>query len=176
VGSRAGLTAAYLALGQALQCSGQLEGARDALEYGVAAGQALRSQLLSALAEVYAALGDHERARETATDAVRIARETGQFELPPELARARVLRCADGLAAEEAIRAALDRALELIEASGARVYRPEVHEEHAELARLRGDEAARTRELRDAHRLYTEMGATGHAERLARELGAPHSI
>ena len=27
------------------------------------------------------------------------------------------------------------------------------------------------RELREAHRLYTEMGATGHAERLARELG-----
>jgi hypothetical protein len=25
--------------------------------------------------------------------------------------------------------------------------------------------------LREARRLYTEMGATGHAERLARELG-----
>ncbi len=25
--------------------------------------------------------------------------------------------------------------------------------------------------LREAHRLHTEMGATGHAERLARELG-----
>jgi hypothetical protein len=31
--------------------------------------------------------------------------------------------------------------------------------------------AARERELREAHRLYTEMDATGHAERLARELG-----
>ena len=39
-----------------------------------------------------------------------------------------------------------------------------------ELARLRGDEAARERALRNAHRLYTEMGATGHAERLAKEL------
>jgi predicted amidophosphoribosyltransferase len=28
----------------------------------------------------------------------------------------------------------------------------------------------RDRELREAHRLYTEMGATGHAERLAKEL------
>ncbi len=55
---------------------------------------------------------------------------------------------------------------------GARVYRPQVCEERAELARLRSDEAACTRELREALRLYTEMGATGHAERLAREQGA----
>ena len=32
-------------------------------------------------------------------------------------------------------------------------------------------DATRTRELREAHRLFTEMGTTGHAEHLARELG-----
>ena len=32
-----------------------------------------------------------------------------------------------------------------------------------------GDPAAAERELREAQRLYQEMGATGHAERLARE-------
>ena len=53
------------------------------------------------------------------------------------------------------------------------MYRPQVCEERAELARLRGDEAARARELREALRLYTESGAAGHAERLARELDAP---
>ena len=37
------------------------------------------------------------------------------------------------------------------------------------LVEVPGDEAARTRELREALRLYTEMGATGHAERVARE-------
>ncbi len=47
-----------------------------------------------------------------------------------------------------------------------------VGEERAELARLRGDETVRTREQRNALRLYTEMRATGHAERLARELGS----
>ncbi len=41
----------------------------------------------------------------------------------------------------------------------------------AELARLRGDDAARERALRKAHRSFAEMGATGHAERLAKELG-----
>ncbi len=32
--------------------------------------------------------------------------------------------------------------------------------------------AARDHHLREAHRLYTEMGARGHAERLARELAS----
>jgi hypothetical protein len=43
-----------------------------------------------------------------------------------------------------------------------------VMEEQARLTRLTGDDAAAERELRDAHRLYEEMGATGHAKRLAR--------
>jgi hypothetical protein len=40
----------------------------------------------------------------------------------------------------------------------------------ARLARIRGDDGACDHYLREAHRLYTEMGATGHAERLAREM------
>ncbi len=35
-----------------------------------------------------------------------------------------------------------------------------------------GVEGSRVMPKREAHRLYTEMGATGHAERLARELAA----
>ncbi len=49
--------------------------------------------------------------------------------------------------------------------------RPPIDLETAELARLRGDDAARERALRKAHRLYTEMGAIGHADRMAKELG-----
>ena len=41
----------------------------------------------------------------------------------------------------------------------------------AALARALQRPSDANRELREAHRLYTEMGATGHAERLARELG-----
>ena len=33
-----------------------------------------------------------------------------------------------------------------------------------------GDSAGRERELREAHRLFTEMGATGHARRVAAQL------
>ena len=38
-----------------------------------------------------------------------------------------------------------------------------------------GDEEERERELREAHRLFTEFGATGHAERLSAELAMPAS-
>jgi len=62
-------------------------------------------------------------------------------------------------------------AAELVRLSGARLCQPRVHEARAELASLQGDRARREAELREARRLYTEMGATGHAERLARELG-----
>ena len=44
-------------------------------------------------------------------------------------------------------------------------------EERARLAALRGDDGATSEDLRRAHALYTEIGATGHTERLARELG-----
>jgi adenylate cyclase len=63
-------------------------------------------------------------------------------------------------------------ARELIEETGARVCEPLLHERRAELARLDGDEAARADELREAARLYTEMGATGRAQRVAAELSS----
>ena len=40
----------------------------------------------------------------------------------------------------------------------------------AQLAALLADDAGRERELREAHRLYADIGAAGHAERLAKEL------
>jgi hypothetical protein len=55
--------------------------------------------------------------------------------------------------------------------SGAKSYEPFLHVERAELARLTCDEAARECELREAHRLFLEIGATIRAEQVARELG-----
>ncbi len=54
--------------------------------------------------------------------------------------------------------------------TGASVERPTLHEVRAELAGLRGQPEEANRQLREAQRQYAEMGATGHAERLAREL------
>ncbi len=44
--------------------------------------------------------------------------------------------------------------------------------ESAALAYLAGDAITRQRALREAHRVFTAIGATGHAERLASQLGA----
>ena len=45
--------------------------------------------------------------------------------------------------------------------------------ELAELARQSGEEEECQRELREAQRLFTEIGASGHAERLAGALAMP---
>jgi hypothetical protein len=46
-----------------------------------------------------------------------------------------------------------------------------VYLERAELAKLTGDEATRVRELREAHRLFLEIGAPIRAAEVAKELG-----
>jgi hypothetical protein len=51
-----------------------------------------------------------------------------------------------------------------------RVYLPALLELRAALAERRGNPQEAREKLRHAHRLYTDMGATGHAERLAKEL------
>ncbi len=65
----------------------------------------------------------------------------------------------------------LERASDLINETGAKSREPVLCELVAVRMRRRDDESARERHLREALRLYTEMGATGHAERVARELG-----
>jgi primosomal protein N' len=47
---------------------------------------------------------------------------------------------------------------------------PALHEARGRLAALRGDSSGRERELGEARRMYTEMGAARHAERVDEEL------
>ena len=49
-------------------------------------------------------------------------------------------------------------------------YVPHVHLAYAELARVLGQGARRERELREAGRLFREIGADGHARSVEREL------
>ncbi len=64
----------------------------------------------------------------------------------------------------------MDHAEQLVAETGARLHAPDIHLVRAELARLRNDDELHTADLREAHRLFTEMDATGHAKRVAREL------
>jgi len=69
------------------------------------------------------------------------------------------------------IEAALTETDAWLEMSGAKSYEPFLHVERAEIARLMGDEATRECEVREAHRLFTEIGAPIRAAEVAKELG-----
>jgi ATP/maltotriose-dependent transcriptional regulator MalT len=170
----------YLALGKALVLAGRWEEALTALaealtvprEYGTVLWA--EPEILSQMAAAHAGLGDGARARELAEEAVLLARErlAKPAECEAQLVRARALFLFDGLEVREEIASALDAASALAAEINASSFDPFIRVERARLARLSGDEATSQRELREAHRLYTEMGATGHAERLAEELSA----
>ena len=68
--------------------------------------------------------------------------------------------------------ATLERAEALATSMGAVSWRPHLGEIRAGLARARGDEKTRRVRLEQARDLFGGMGATGHAARLARELGS----
>ena len=127
--------------------------------------------LLALLAQAYAGSGDLASARATAGEAVAVAvrRQTRIDECVARLALARVLVQAEGARARAEIEAAVARGLALVEETGAALYKPRFHVERAELARLLGDEPTYRRERCEAHRLFTEMGATMRAEEIARD-------
>jgi hypothetical protein len=112
-------------------------------------------------------LGDIAGARELADSAVELCRTQGARVAlcRAHLARAAIAR-ADPQAQSGPAEADLDAAEQLVAETGARALQPQVYEGRAAL--VAG--AARERCLREAHRLYEEMGATGHAERVGRQL------
>ena len=164
-------------LGMAHGLAGEWPAAIAALESAVTLARDRRAflimepTLLAYLAESYAGAGDAALARARAEEALALAqqRETLTQEIDAQLALARVRRHAEGLNARPPIETALERVLALVRETGARGFE-QVYLERAELARLTGDEAIRQRELREAHRLFTEIGATVRAAGIAKEL------
>jgi adenylate cyclase len=163
---------AAMTLGRALLVNEQWSEAATRLEQALGemrehqAGLQVEAFVLADLARAVAALGDCGRARELADEAVSTAHEQHIAAVVARLARAHVQRLSDGAHAAAAIEADLQRAMAVVEQTEARVYAPLIHVERAELARLLGDEATYQRELREAHRLFVEMGATGHVRRI----------
>ena len=167
---------AWSCLGLAEGMRGSWRQAVEALERSVAMARegrtAVDGTVLALLGESYLGLGDPERARALVAEGLEIARAQGNLgaQAGASLALARVLLGSGGPAAREEIETALARALELARDTEAKALEPLVHVELAELARRSGDEKGRERELREAHRLFTQIGASGHAERLELEL------
>jgi tetratricopeptide (TPR) repeat protein len=129
--------------------------------------------VLAAMAAAHLGLGDLERALTLAEEAIAACRRRGSriWELHALLTRARALRETRGLQAAQNIETVLAEADAWLEMSGAKSYEPFLRVERAELARLTGDDALRERELREAHRLFTEIGAPIRAAEVAKELG-----
>jgi tetratricopeptide (TPR) repeat protein len=164
-------------LGLAAVMQGEWRQAVEAIEQSQALSRerqtAVDSQswCLIALGEAYLGLGDAERSANALRDAVALARSRGQAaEVVANVVLARILLASEGLTAREEIETALERARELASSTGMCSIEPMIHVELAELAHQGGDDDERQRELREAHRLFTEIGATGYAERLAGEL------
>jgi len=181
VGSVIARTFTHGCYGTVLGLNGEWEGARQSLELALEIARANRVGLflegffLAALAEAELGRGDSQRAGELAEEAIRVASrmEMRTAEVRGQLARARVLLALGGADGRHEIETSLDRASELVRSTGARSYEPQIQLERARLAGLLSDEAIHLQWLHEAHRLFTEMGATGHAERVARELGSP---
>jgi hypothetical protein len=129
---------------------------------------------LAMLASAHLGRGDVTRAQILADEAAALARRQGTlvFLCAANVLRVRALIARDGARASGAVEAILAEAEQLIAETGARIYLPDVHLARSELARLAGDEAARHRELREAHWLFTAMGATARAEQVAKALAA----
>jgi tetratricopeptide (TPR) repeat protein len=154
-------------LGEACLLRGAWAEAVEALERAVPnAFGGLKPMVLEGLSRANLELGDEERARALADEAIAV----NPVLAGTHVALSRVLLKTEGAAGCDDIRDALDRARGLADAAGARPWQAQVCEEYASLATLLGDDIEAERELREAHRLYTEMGAQGHVERMARDL------
>jgi hypothetical protein len=124
------------------------------------------------MAAVHLERDDRERALVVAQEAITVGRQQGArlWEVSAQLTRIRALREIHGVQATTKIEAALAEADAWLEMSGANSYEPFLHVERAELARLHGDDTTRGRELREAHRLFMEIGAPIRAAEVAKEL------
>jgi adenylate cyclase len=164
---------AYLSLGDACVSEARWREAVEALERAEEHGRGIL-QPGGYLARAWLGLGDTDRARRVADEAVAAARTSGArvYEITAQLALASVLLQTEGAAARAAVEGALSRAEHLAQETADRAAEPLVHLERAQLMRVLGDHADCERELGEAHRLFSEMGATGHAERVARELAS----
>jgi class 3 adenylate cyclase/tetratricopeptide (TPR) repeat protein len=128
--------------------------------------------VLALMAAAHLGLGDRAKALEIAEEAIAVSRRGGArfWEFSALLARVRALRKLHGVQASKDVEGTLAEAAAWLEMSGAKSYEPFLHVERAELARVIGDEATRERELREAHRLFTEIGAPIRAAEVAKEL------
>lgn len=124
---------------------------------------------LGLLSEAARGLEKIDSAQNFAQDAISSARARGAptLEIRGQLALAAVLMRSENERPRDAIEACLDRAAELTAATGARLFLPFIEEARGRLLDLVGERQTAQLRLVEAHQLFAEIGASGHAERLS---------
>jgi tetratricopeptide (TPR) repeat protein len=166
-----------LSLGDAFRLEQRYEEALEAYEKALGAIEAKRVGLnwrpliVIGQALVYSTFGEHEKAIAQARSALEECVSAGDLfsEVLAQWALPRVLLTAGDPGLHEEVEATLERAEALCAERSVRLLLPRLLEVRAGLAERHGDPQEARRQLREAHRLYTEIGATGHAKRLAGE-------
>jgi len=127
----------------------------------------LSPRVMVSLAIAQLGKGEPERARRSIERMFSSeARAPGALvDIDVQLALARALLRTRGDA--EAIQSALAGATERVEHCEARICQPHIHETLAELAEQAGQPDIGARQRSEAQRLFIELGATGHARRIA---------
>jgi tetratricopeptide (TPR) repeat protein len=157
----------YLANGESAKAATFL---RDCLRIvdGTRVGGMLRGSALGYLCDANLALGDIEEARRCAEEAVEFSRPRElKWTVQPWLSLARVrIQSSDEAGAREIIA----EAQQVIEETDAIIFEPFLHECRAEFAQAFECDWSASDEMREAHRLFEELGAEGHVQRVARLL------
>jgi adenylate cyclase len=165
-------------LGMAHMLEGRADEAVEALESALSLLRTTRATAVSEaiflnwLAEAELLRGNAERACALSREAVDLTGRRGlrMVECTAHRLRALSLLRAHAASAQGEALDELARCEALIHELGLRLELPHLHTVRAELARTLGDEPGCARELREAQRLFVEMGAFGRAERLGKEL------
>src|SRR5262245_47247936 len=172
--------AAYAAFGLAYLVEGQPAAARAAFHESATiardrrVGRALLPLVLAGLAEAHLALGEPTEAEATAREGIDLGNTGGclYYEALAQLALAAALLATDCVGRRAQIESALERAEHLVTSIEGRALSPRILELRGRLAAGVGEPQSSSGTLREAFDLYRAIGATGHAERLARELDA----
>ncbi len=167
-----------LVLGEIQSLCGHWQEASAALESSLTVAREsglslnLEARILVHLARAQLGLGQGSQAVATAEEAIAVARTRGarHHEAYAYIVHADALLATTGIERLDLIEQAHSHAEQLIAETEAALIAPNLCESRGSLARLHGDDTAHRHHLREAHRLYTEMGAMGHAERVGREL------
>ena len=170
---------AQASMGAAHLLAGDAGAAVEALERGLATcrkeGLLMDAEVMALydLVRAQLSLGDVAAAREAAQEALAWAERTHDLghRIRARLSEAMVALRDEG--GPDEAEAALAEVEDLIGRTGNQLWTPTALEIRAELASVAGKAAERAAALEEAQRLYAERGATGHAERIARQLTAP---